>query len=320
MRKRALKSKRQKKEKTSRADPLSAYQQHTCCIFATDCLLRAFCHVLSLTCCALVYHGPRARFHLYQCLQLLLRKQVAALTELWKLPPEFEVPSTYQHCMLATDRRMQVICRDVWALHLDTLPSPPPPEPILHAEDLAGGPSQSRARDSARADEEEDKEESDKEDSGEEDELKASSAKSSSDSDSSSDDEDARKKSAPPIAELDAALAELSERSSSSGSGDEDAGPSTAPPAHAKKRTRHADLAAREGPLSTLVVLLLACWFLRLPVMYQDIVRLVEQYKLPWLESAREIPASMRRHLNKWAIAALTPPVRLHLPPVFETA
>ena len=38
-----------------------------------------------------VYHGDRARFHYYQCLQLLFRKQVAALTTLWKLPPEFEV-------------------------------------------------------------------------------------------------------------------------------------------------------------------------------------------------------------------------------------
>jgi hypothetical protein len=41
--------------------------------------------------CTLVYHGERARFHYYQCLQLLLRKQIAALTALWNLPSEFEV-------------------------------------------------------------------------------------------------------------------------------------------------------------------------------------------------------------------------------------
>lgn len=216
-------------------------------------------------------------------------------------------------------RTIQVICRDIWALHLDTLPSSPPPEPILHAEDLAGGPShrsRSRARDSAHVNEEAEKDDTDKEDSDEEDELKPSSAQSSSNSNSLSEDEEKEKskrnKSAPPIAELDAALAELSERSSSS-SGEEDelAGPPSIQAAYAKKR-RHTGLGPREGPLSTLVVLLLACWFLRLPIMYKDIIRLVEQYKIPWLESVREIPTSMRRHLSKWAVAALTPAVRLH--------
>lgn len=38
-----------------------------------------------------VYHGERARYHYFQCLQLLLRMQIAALTKIWKLPPEFEV-------------------------------------------------------------------------------------------------------------------------------------------------------------------------------------------------------------------------------------
>lgn len=38
-----------------------------------------------------VYHGNRARYHYFQCLQLVLRHQVKALVELWKLPPEFEV-------------------------------------------------------------------------------------------------------------------------------------------------------------------------------------------------------------------------------------
>jgi hypothetical protein len=39
----------------------------------------------------IVYHGERARFHYYQCLQLVLRKQIAALITLWDLPSEFEV-------------------------------------------------------------------------------------------------------------------------------------------------------------------------------------------------------------------------------------
>jgi hypothetical protein len=42
-----------------------------------------------------VYHGDRARYHYFQCLQLILRHQVKALVGLWKLPPEFEVSSIY---------------------------------------------------------------------------------------------------------------------------------------------------------------------------------------------------------------------------------
>ena len=38
-----------------------------------------------------VYHGARAQYHYFQCLQLLLRKQVAVLMRLWDLPSEFEV-------------------------------------------------------------------------------------------------------------------------------------------------------------------------------------------------------------------------------------
>jgi RNA polymerase I-specific transcription initiation factor RRN7 len=38
-----------------------------------------------------VYHGPRARWLYFECLQLLLRKQIAALTREWHLPREFEV-------------------------------------------------------------------------------------------------------------------------------------------------------------------------------------------------------------------------------------
>jgi RNA polymerase I-specific transcription initiation factor RRN7 len=47
------------------------------------------------------YYGERADFHYLACLQLLLRKQVAAITKLWSLPPEFEA-----------------ISRDVWSLAL----------------------------------------------------------------------------------------------------------------------------------------------------------------------------------------------------------
>lgn len=79
MRKRTLKSGRQKKARQSRADPK---REH----------FRDSSRVMQMfTECTLVYHGERARFHYYQCLQLLLRKQIAALITLWDLPSEFEV-------------------------------------------------------------------------------------------------------------------------------------------------------------------------------------------------------------------------------------
>lgn len=37
------------------------------------------------------YHGKKARYHYFQCLQWLLRKQIEVLIDLWKLPPAFEV-------------------------------------------------------------------------------------------------------------------------------------------------------------------------------------------------------------------------------------
>jgi hypothetical protein len=39
----------------------------------------------------IVYTGARARFLYWQCLQLVLRKQIAALIRVWELPSEFEV-------------------------------------------------------------------------------------------------------------------------------------------------------------------------------------------------------------------------------------
>ena len=47
------------------------------------------------------YYGERADFHYIACLQILLRKQVVAVTKLWSLPPEFEA-----------------ISRDIWSLAL----------------------------------------------------------------------------------------------------------------------------------------------------------------------------------------------------------
>jgi len=65
-----------------------------------------------------LYHGPRARYFYFECLQLILRMQIKVLMQEWNLPAEFET-----------------VCRDIWALHLSMLPRPPQAEPYLHAKE-----------------------------------------------------------------------------------------------------------------------------------------------------------------------------------------
>ncbi|KAF9534239.1 hypothetical protein CPB83DRAFT_324010 [Crepidotus variabilis] len=91
MKKRTLKSGKEKKVKMSKRDPK-------------------------------LYHGARARTHYFICLQLILRKQIKVLIELWGLPDEFEV-----------------ICKDLWTLHIASLANPiPEPEPGNEAGNEAG--------------------------------------------------------------------------------------------------------------------------------------------------------------------------------------
>ncbi|KAI0335444.1 hypothetical protein GY45DRAFT_1292672 [Cubamyces sp. BRFM 1775] len=260
VRKRTLKSGRKKKERQSKADPK-------------------------------LYHGERARFHYFQCLQLIYRMQVSALTRLWQLPPEFEM-----------------ICRDVWALNLALLPSPPSPEPLLHEQDTAAiSPSASKGKQAARKsprpaeDDDGDGTATDRGDTDkDEDKDEAGSPRSSSsesDSDDSSED-----------SELDELMRENSETSSSDE--DEQGGtPKPRPAARARKKRRTFGL--YEAPASTLSCLVLACWTLRLPIMYMDFVKLVESYDLPYLDALRLLPEAMTRHLRKHTVQALSP----HLPP-----
>ncbi|KAI0719577.1 hypothetical protein C8T65DRAFT_706255 [Cerioporus squamosus] len=256
VRKRTLKSQRKKQERLTDADPKP------------------------------VYHGERARYHYFQCLQLFLRMQVAALTRLWQLPPEFEK-----------------VCRDVWALHLSLLPNPPVPEPLLHLKD-AGAQDQSsetaterpgkpaKARVSRESDDD--------------DRKSGSSSSSSSGSESEESGEDS---------ELDRLMRENSESPSSDDEGHtESRKHSSAHVSKKKKRTfgRH----NHDEPASTVSVLVVACWTLRLPVIYMDFVRLIESYDLPYLDALRLLPENMVRHLRKQTIQALSPhypPTPLHL-------
>lgn len=182
----------------------------------------------------LVYHGARARFLYFECLQLLLRKQVAVLRKEWGLPDKFEVRACVCPWSVAAHvYRLcpQVICRDVWALHLSLLPRPPVSEEDMHVE--------------GRGVEEDEK---------------------SEDGDYKSD---SIKDSSPPPA--DSLLAGLMREASESSerSADEGAGEGGSGRYRAARRTRN----RYEKPVGNVAVLMVACWTLRVPVMYADIIR-----------------------------------------------
>ncbi|KAN0126821.1 hypothetical protein V8E52_000461, partial [Russula decolorans] len=234
-RKRTLKSTREKRERTSKANPE-------------------------------LYYGARAQYLHFQCLQLLFRKQVAVLIQLWKLPTEFE-----------SSVIVQIICRDLWALHLSLLPSPPPPEPLLHQQATQGHVGEH--------------------DSDEIDTQEKAPPDLSDPSSPEGDDIEAN-------ADIDELLRELSESSSSEDDKDDDPGqPRPKPDASGRKLKPFSP----NGPASNIALLMVACWTLRLPVMYLDLIRLIESYDLPYLEALHHLPTTMVRHLTKHNVQALSP-------------
>lgn len=62
-----------------------------------------------------------------------------------------------------------------------------------------------------------------------------------------------------------------------------------------------------EGPPSTVVVLMIACWLLRIPVTCQDVSRAIEAYELPYLDCTRLLPVDLTSHLTKHAKQSLSP-------------
>ncbi|KAI0068597.1 hypothetical protein BV25DRAFT_13565 [Artomyces pyxidatus] len=255
VRKRTLKSGRKRRARESRADPK-------------------------------LYHGARAQYLYFQCLQLLLRKQIAALTRAWDLPPEFEL-----------------VCRDVWALHLSLLPTPPPPEPLLHQQDVDGTSGVDEFAGEELSPEttplpEEDAH-SGRDSSPERPPSSSSSADSSDDSDEPSE--------SPEIDELLRGLSDSSESDEDELGGDAaDARPK--PEGSERKRGGRGAWGRQDGPASTIAVLVVACWTLRLPIMYMDFVRLIELYDLPYLDPVRHLPPDMALHLPKHISRALSPP------------
>jgi RNA polymerase I-specific transcription initiation factor RRN7 len=146
----------------------------------------------------------------------------------------------------------QMICRDLWTIHLNLLPSPPPPEPFFYAQESGKNTSdssvnrQKKATVSLNTGRSEENRDENSEDSG--------SSSSSSVHDGEDDPE-----------------GEYTESISSSfevGEGE----PVSSVPLHVTGK-RKIQTGRYEVLASTVVVLILACWTMRIPVIYMDFIK-----------------------------------------------
>ncbi|KAI0938084.1 hypothetical protein AcV7_003374 [Taiwanofungus camphoratus] len=154
------------------------------------------------------------------------------------------------------------------------------------------GPSQEQAATSRN-----DTSDSEADNNGDDTPVSGSSSSSSSSSSSEDEADD------PVMAEL---MRENSETSSSYDEDDNDLGePSVKKEVKRKKIYRQYD-----APASNVAVLMVACWTLRLPIIYMDFIRLIEAYELPYLDPIRLLPASLTAHLTKHTAQALSPHAR----------
>jgi RNA polymerase I-specific transcription initiation factor RRN7 len=127
---------------------------------------------------------------------------------------------------------------------LSLLPSPPPPEPLLHEQATQG---HTEDNDSGAIDIEGDKASPERSDA-------------SLPEDGSFDDD----------SEIDELLRALSESSSSEDDKDDDIEQSRPKPEGGRRRLKPF---GSHGPASSIALLMVACWTLRLPIIYMDLIR-----------------------------------------------
>ncbi|KAG7449110.1 uncharacterized protein BT62DRAFT_888159 [Guyanagaster necrorhizus] len=192
-----------------------------------------------------LYHGARGTYLYFQCLQIIFRKQIAALTKVWNLPSEFEL-----------------VCRDIWTLNLTLLPEHPPPEPYHYVHGENAG------------------------------------SQDDDDQDPSSDENDED-------GDDDRILATLhADTSSESELEDEDGDGVRRGEAKQPRKKRSPD--RYRSLTSTIAVLMLACWTMRIPVMFRDFISAIEAYDLPYLDPVRLLPPTMVAHLTRAKIQSLS--------------
>ncbi|PFH52800.1 hypothetical protein AMATHDRAFT_73927 [Amanita thiersii Skay4041] len=224
MYKRTLRKNKQKKDTSSKADPK-------------------------------LYHGAKGRYLYFQCLQLLLRLQIDALTTLWKLPPLFEV-----------------VCRDFWALNLCLLSQPIPGEAqeADHSNTLTVDTPEPDGQNPKNRD-------------------KPLETGAESDNDGS----DLEKF--------------LDENSGSSSVSEDEMVQKEETQGTSQSKARRGKIQDQEGAPITIALLVVTCWMLRVPVVYQDFINAIENYELPYLDCTRLFTIDMTSHLTKHSMQALTP-------------
>lgn len=123
---------------------------------------------------------------------------------------------------------------------------------------------------------------------------------------SDDDDGDGHQSSSSSSEEEDLELAELLRENSELSSSEEDKGKD-----HASQKqgvqSSYRFVGTYDRPVNCIVVLVVACWTMRLPVMYRDFIDVIESYELPYLDFLRLLPSDMTCHLTKHAVRALSP-------------
>lgn len=179
----------------------------------------------------------------------------------------------------------QAICRDHWAIHLSTLKVPPPPEPYTYAAgDHLEGVSEDEVREAAPAKLKSRSRSKTK--SGrnpvarERNDLESEESDGSNGDDQTDGDDDQSRHTSGSELESEedpamAALLEEAEKHREDESDGEDEGVPPPLPDHNRVRKAEGNRRGDDSPLSTVGVLVSACWTLRVPIIYMDFITCV---------------------------------------------
>jgi len=62
-----------------------------------------------------------------------------------------------------------------------------------------------------------------------------------------------------------------------------------------------------DGPIHNIVLLIVGCWLLRVPIMYIDVIRAIEQHRIPYLDPFSHVTPQMAELMNKYVRMMLAP-------------
>ncbi|KAG8748490.1 hypothetical protein FRC10_003623 [Ceratobasidium sp. 414] len=177
----------------------------------------------------------------------------------------------------ASTPNRQEICRTIWLLSLEILPNKPPAQPWIHAQTEAEPePTGLSGRRGERADELM--------------EVKKDDPDRSTNSESSDDDEGAAD------AQMDREIEKLMYEASDTDSDPGSKGKGSMGGEKVNSRdTRHS---LYDSAAMNISMLVLTCWWLRVPATYLDFIGLINSYRIPYLDVILLLPTNMKKHLS----------------------